>query len=138
MKIRVISEFYDKFHTSTLFKVGTVLDFDDERAKYVISKKLAEPYKEQNSEEKKEPKKPAEPEKPANEQKPAEPIEPAKPADEKPADEKPVDEKPADEQKADEQKADEQNADAAAKAADNGAAEGTLFDDGTRNKKAEK
>lgn len=46
MKIRVISEFYDKFHTSTLFKVGTVLDFDDARALDIISKKLAEPYSE--------------------------------------------------------------------------------------------
>jgi hypothetical protein len=46
MKIRVISEFYDKFHTSTLFKVGTVLDFDDDRANDIISKKLAEPYSE--------------------------------------------------------------------------------------------
>lgn len=41
MKIRVISEFYDKFHTSTLFRVGTVLDFDDDRAKDIIAKKLA-------------------------------------------------------------------------------------------------
>lgn len=47
MKIRVISEFYDKFHTSTLFKVGTVLDFDDVRANDCIRKKLAEPYKEE-------------------------------------------------------------------------------------------
>ena len=46
MKIRVISEFYDKFHTSTLFKVGTVLDFDDDRANDIIAKKLAEPYSE--------------------------------------------------------------------------------------------
>ncbi len=56
MKIRVISEFYDKYHTSTLFKVGTVLDFDDERANDVIAKKLAEPYVE--SEEKKRPGRP--------------------------------------------------------------------------------
>ena len=56
MKIRVISEFYDKFHTSTLFKVGTVLDFDDERANDIISKKLAEPYTE--PEEKKKPGRP--------------------------------------------------------------------------------
>lgn len=42
MKIRVISEFYDKFHTSTLFKVGTVCDFDDERAQDIISKHLGE------------------------------------------------------------------------------------------------
>ena len=46
MKIRVISEFYDKYHTSTLFKVGAVLDFDEERAKDVIAKKLAEPFEE--------------------------------------------------------------------------------------------
>lgn len=57
MKVRVISEFYDKFHTSTLFKVGTVLDFDDDRAKDVIAKKLAEPYAE--PEEKKRPGRPA-------------------------------------------------------------------------------
>ena len=38
MKIKVISEFYDKFHTSTLYKVGAVLDFDDERAADVISR----------------------------------------------------------------------------------------------------
>ena len=67
MKIRVISEFYDKFHTSTLFKVGMVLDFDDERAKDIIAKKLGEPYSEPE-------KKPAEPkvepkvEEPATEQ----------------------------------------------------------------------
>lgn len=42
MKIRVVSEFYDKFHTSTLFKVGTVLDFDDARALDVINRNLAE------------------------------------------------------------------------------------------------
>lgn len=47
MKIRVIQEFYDKFHTSTLFKVGTVLDFEEARAKDVIARKLAEPYKEE-------------------------------------------------------------------------------------------
>ena len=58
MKIRVISEFYDKFHTSTLFKVGTVLDFDDERAKDVISKKLAEPYSEPEQKPKREEQKP--------------------------------------------------------------------------------
>ena len=46
MKIRVISEFYDKFHTSTLFKVGAVLDFDDERAADIIQKGLGEPYSE--------------------------------------------------------------------------------------------
>lgn len=82
MKIRVISEFYDKYHTSTLFKVGTVLDFDDERANDIIAKKLAEPYKEPSPKvepaqeaPKEEPATAAEPEKPAEEiaeQKPAE------------------------------------------------------------------
>lgn len=51
MKVRVISEFYDKFHTSTLFKVGAVLEFDDDRARDVIRRKLAEPYKEQQKKE---------------------------------------------------------------------------------------
>jgi hypothetical protein len=62
MKIRVVSEFYDKFHTSTLFKVGTVLDFDDDRANDIISKKLAEPYVE--PEEKKKPGRPKTEQKP--------------------------------------------------------------------------
>ena len=53
MKVRVIAEFYDKFHTSTLYKVGTVLDFDETRAKDVIAKKLAEPYKDTVKPEKK-------------------------------------------------------------------------------------
>ena len=62
MKIRVISEFYDKFHTSTLFKVGTVLDFDEKRAQDVIAKKLAEPYVEPKPEPKPEPKTEVKPE----------------------------------------------------------------------------
>lgn len=73
MKIRVISEFYDKFHTSTLFKVGTVLDFDDVRARDVISKKLAEPYSE--PEKKPEPK-----QEPKVEQPKVEPKKPGRPA----------------------------------------------------------
>lgn len=52
MKIRVISEFYDKFHTGTLFKVGTVLDFEESRANDVIMRKLAEPYVEEPAKEK--------------------------------------------------------------------------------------
>ena len=76
MKIRVISEFYDKFHTSTLFKVGTVLDFDDERANDIISKKLAEPY----VEPKPEPKPEVKVEAPAPKvEAPAAPAAPAKP-----------------------------------------------------------
>ena len=46
MKIKVVSEFWDKFHTSTLFTVGTVLDFDEERAQNVISRGLAVAYTE--------------------------------------------------------------------------------------------
>ena len=55
MKIRVTSEFYDKYNTSVLYKAGTVLDFGEERAKDIISKNLAEPYEQ--------PKPAAEPEK---------------------------------------------------------------------------
>ena len=62
MKIRVISEFYDKYRTSTLFPVGAVLDFDEARAKDVIAKKLAEPYVEP---EKKKPGRPAKTDAPA-------------------------------------------------------------------------
>ena len=40
MKIRVISEFYDKFHPSILFKEGTVVDFEEKRAQYIIAKGL--------------------------------------------------------------------------------------------------
>ena len=40
MKIRVISEFYDKFHPSILFKEGTVVDFEEKRAQYIIDKGL--------------------------------------------------------------------------------------------------
>lgn len=46
MKIKVISPFYDKEHTDTLFTEGTVLDFDEVRAKDVIARKLAVPYEE--------------------------------------------------------------------------------------------
>ena len=40
MKIKVVSEFYDKFHTSTLYKEGEVVDFDEARAKDIIARKL--------------------------------------------------------------------------------------------------
>lgn len=86
MKIRVISEFYDKYHTSTLFKVGTVLDFDDERANDIISKKLAEPFVE--------PKKPGRPPKQEEAK-----VEDAKPADVKPAPEQNPAEQPAEPKK---------------------------------------
>ena len=75
MKIRVISEFYDKFHTSTLFKVGTVLDFEEERANDIIRKKLAEPYVEEKKKAKAEPKPEPKPE-PKVEQKPEPKVEP--------------------------------------------------------------
>lgn len=44
MKIKVVSEFYDKFHTSTLFPVGAVVDFEESRAKDIIQRKLGVPY----------------------------------------------------------------------------------------------
>ena len=53
MKIRVISEFYDKFHTSTLFKVGAVLDFEEERARKIVELKLGEFVEDGKSEDKK-------------------------------------------------------------------------------------
>lgn len=46
MKIQVISEFYDKFHTNTLFREGMVLDFDEARAKNIIARKLGVAYSE--------------------------------------------------------------------------------------------
>jgi predicted Zn-dependent peptidase len=86
MKIRVISEFYDKFHTSTLFKVGTVLDFDDVRAMDVISKKLAEPYSE--PEKKPEPKPEPKAEAKAEQPEPKKPGRPAKVKEDSKTDEK--------------------------------------------------
>jgi hypothetical protein len=40
MKIQVVNEFYDKFHTSVLFKEGMVLDFEESRAKDIIARGL--------------------------------------------------------------------------------------------------
>lgn len=59
MKVRVISPFFDKFHTDTLFEKGAVLEFDDARANDIISKRLGvavteEPKKEPKPEPAKE------------------------------------------------------------------------------------
>ena len=43
-KIKVITRFKDKFNMAHFFNVGGVVDFEDERAKDVISRGLAEPY----------------------------------------------------------------------------------------------
>lgn len=40
MRVEVISEFYDKFHTSRLFKVGEVLDFAEERVNDLLARGL--------------------------------------------------------------------------------------------------
>lgn len=37
MKVKVIKEFHDKDRFSKVYPVGTVCDFDDERAKTLIS-----------------------------------------------------------------------------------------------------
>lgn len=54
MKIIVVNEFYDKFHTNTLYKEGMVLDFDESRAKNIIARGLGKAYVEPTPEPKKE------------------------------------------------------------------------------------
>lgn len=44
-KVKVLFDFYDKFHTSTHYKVGDVVEFEDERANDVISRGLAKAVK---------------------------------------------------------------------------------------------
>jgi len=54
MKIIVVNEFYDKFHTNTLYKEGMVLDFEESRAKNIIARGLGKAYVEPIPEPKKE------------------------------------------------------------------------------------
>lgn len=51
-KVEVLFDFYDKFHTSSLFKVGDVVEFDDERAADVIARGLAKAVKAKGKAEK--------------------------------------------------------------------------------------
>ena len=51
-KVEVIIDFYDKFHTSTLFKAGDVLELDDERAADVVARGLAKAGKAKGKAEK--------------------------------------------------------------------------------------
>ena len=82
MKIKVISKFYDKFHTSTLFTEGMVLDFDEKRASDIIARKLGVPFVEpKNEEQKPEPKKEEEVVEPPKEEKVIEPIQEEKSAE---------------------------------------------------------
>ncbi len=40
--VKVTEDFLDKFDTSVRYEVGTVLEFDEERAKDVVNRGLAE------------------------------------------------------------------------------------------------
>lgn len=39
-KVKVIFDFYDKFHLSTLYKAGDEVEFDDDRADDIVSRGL--------------------------------------------------------------------------------------------------
>lgn len=43
MRAEVISPFRDKFHFNTLYEVGAVVDFDEERIEDLIERKLCKP-----------------------------------------------------------------------------------------------
>lgn len=51
-KVEVLFDFYDKFHTSTRYKAGDVVEFDDERAADVIARGLAKAVKTKGKAEK--------------------------------------------------------------------------------------
>ncbi len=51
-KVEVLFDFYDKFHTSTHYKVGDVVEFDEERAADVIARGLAKAVKTKGKTEK--------------------------------------------------------------------------------------
>ena len=51
-KVEVLFDFYDKFHISSLFKAGDVVEFDDERAADVIARGLAKAVKAKGKAEK--------------------------------------------------------------------------------------
>lgn len=40
MKVKVIQEFRDKFNYNTVYKVGEVYEFEEERAKDILARKL--------------------------------------------------------------------------------------------------
>lgn len=51
-KVEILFDFYDKFHTSSLFKAGDVVEFDDERAADVVARGLAKAVKTKGKAEK--------------------------------------------------------------------------------------
>ena len=53
MKVKVIRQFLDKFNLARTFNPGEVVDFEEKRAKDIISRGLGEPFEEK---EKREPK----------------------------------------------------------------------------------
>lgn len=56
MKVEVTSPFLDKFNSSRMYNVGEVVEFEDERAKDMISRRLAKAFEEPKEDPKEEPK----------------------------------------------------------------------------------
>lgn len=50
MKVRILSDFRDKYDYSRLYKAGDVVKFQNERAKELVKLGLAEPLKEKAEE----------------------------------------------------------------------------------------
>ncbi|SPY23641.1 Uncharacterised protein [Odoribacter splanchnicus] len=50
MKIRILSDFRDKYDYSRLYKAGDVVKFQNERAKELVKLGLAEPLREKEEE----------------------------------------------------------------------------------------
>ena len=48
MRGEVISPFRDKFHFNTIYEVGAILDFDEERMNSLIERKLCKMLEVQN------------------------------------------------------------------------------------------
>ena len=64
MKIRILSDFRDKYDYSRLYKAGDVVKFQNERAKELVKLGLAEPLREKEEEIEDKEESPAEEEKP--------------------------------------------------------------------------
>lgn len=52
MEVRVKSVFYDKFDRSRVYNPGNVVDFEEERAKHIVSLSLGELVEDKKEEEK--------------------------------------------------------------------------------------
>lgn len=51
MKVKVTKPFFDKFNLARLYEPGEVVDFEDARAKDIVTRTLGEYYKETKKEE---------------------------------------------------------------------------------------